>query len=136
MPYEWPTAFPNLASIPQPVASGAEPPVVTLLAPEWLRPTPTPPPAVTTAVAPPVKPQEGSIEALICSYPWPCQEALAVARAESGLHPYAYNASGACGLFQLLPCACVDPVCNVEYAYRVKWLPTRSFYTHWYAYWR
>lgn len=99
-------------------------------------PTPTPTPAPTPAVALATAYSAGSIEALICSYPWPCQEALNVARHESGLQSiYNREGSGACGIFQLLPCVCIDPVCNIGYAYAVKWAPTQSFYTHWYRWW-
>jgi hypothetical protein len=42
------------------------------------------------------------IEALICSLPWPCEEAIAVARCESGLDPGAIDATGEnFGQFQL-----------------------------------
>lgn len=40
------------------------------------------------------------VEALICSFDWPCAEALAVARCESGLSPSAVNGQHA-GLFQI-----------------------------------
>jgi soluble lytic murein transglycosylase-like protein len=51
--------------------------------------------------------------------------ALCVANAESGLNPRAYNASGAAGLFQLMPLWYrghwhfdpFDPVANVHYAH-------------------
>jgi hypothetical protein len=72
---------------------------------------------------------------LICAYDWPCQEALAIVATESGGDANARNAaSGACGLFQLLPCACIEPGCNVAHAY-AKWVNSRSFYAHWYRWW-
>lgn len=43
------------------------------------------------------------IEALICSFDWPCAQALRVARCESTLNPRAVNSSGHAGLFQLSP---------------------------------
>jgi hypothetical protein len=43
---------------------------------------------------------EGGVEGVICSYSWPCGEALAVARCESGLDPDAVNGQHA-GLFQI-----------------------------------
>lgn len=57
--------------------------------------------------------------ALIASYPWPYEEAVAVAKCESGLNPNAYNASGATGLFQIIggnP-AMFDPKANADAAY-------------------
>lgn len=62
-------------------------------------PAPTPTPAPT---AQPVVRENRTVEEIICSFDWPCSEALAVARCESGLNPNAYNPSGASGLFQLL----------------------------------
>jgi hypothetical protein len=59
------------------------------------------PPGVTWANALPALPL--SIEALICSYDWPCSEALSVMYCESSGAPNAYNAiSGASGLYQLV----------------------------------
>lgn len=44
------------------------------------------------------------IEALICSYPWPCGEALNVSRCEAGPDYIAgFNASGHAGSFQISP---------------------------------
>lgn len=139
VPYDWPTPFPNLASIPQPVASGGNPPVVlyfpqpapappiSLAAVPSRTPAPTPPPAAAPAT---------SLEALICSYDWPCSEALYVSGVESGGDAYAVNpSSGACGLFGLYPCECIEPTCNVARAY-AKWVAGgRSFYAHWYRWW-
>lgn len=72
---------------------------------------------------------------LICSYPWPCDEAMRVSQVESGGNAYAVNpGSGACGLFGLYPCTCIDPECNVATAF-AKWVETHSFYEHWYRWW-
>jgi len=46
-----------------------------------------PPPAPAPTEAPVVEayvPEPGSIEAIICALPWPCEEAIGVARCESG----------------------------------------------------
>lgn len=96
--------------------------------------TPTPtetPTAVPTAAPEPTAVPVLSIADLICSYSWPCSEALTVARCESGLNPNAYNSSsGASGLFQLLiplhswrfaGASPFDPVANVRAAYGL-WL--------------
>ncbi len=45
-------------------------------------------------VAPP------TLEQLICAQPWPCSQAIAVARCESTMNPRAYNA-GNYGLMQV-----------------------------------
>lgn len=68
---------------------------------------------------------------------WAVDEALYVISRESGGDPNVYNrqGSGACGLFQTLPCECLDPACNVAVAYR-KWVGGgESFYAAWYQYW-
>lgn len=45
-----------------------------------------------------------SIPELICSYPWPCDQALRVAECESGMRADAVNSySGAAGVFQVVP---------------------------------
>lgn len=49
-----------------------------------------------------MEPPRGSIEALVCSMPWPCSEALSVAWCESRYDAAAQNLSGAKGLFQLM----------------------------------
>ena len=47
-------------------------------------------------------PEEGSIEALICSYDWDCGTALRIAECESGMDPSAVGWTGeSFGLFQL-----------------------------------
>lgn len=66
--------------------------------------------------------------ALICSVPWPCQQALNVARCESGLQSGAYNA-GNYGLFQISYvharrvggnlAALFDPAVNIAVAYDI-----------------
>ena len=43
---------------------------------------------------------QDSIDSLVCSYPWPCGEALSVMRCESGRDPGAYS-NGNYGLFQI-----------------------------------
>jgi len=68
---------------------GDPPPIQAPTAPATPAPTPvpTPPPAPAPTPAPPPAvqmPAEG-LEAMICSFAWPCQEALAVARCESGV---------------------------------------------------
>lgn len=68
---------------------------------------------------------------------WAVSEALEVIHAESRGDPDVYNfqGSGACGLFQLLPCETTDPEGNVRGAYR-KWLDGgQSFWKHWYRWW-
>ena len=68
---------------------------------------------------------------------WAVEEALGVIYHESKGDPYVYNfqGSGACGLFQLLPCTCINPECNVYQAY-LKWRDGgQSFYRHWYQWW-
>ena len=69
-------------------------------------PTATPTPVAT--VAPPTPepaplPELTDIQAVICSYSWPCETAIAVACSESELWPLAENPSGARGVFQLMP---------------------------------
>lgn len=82
---------------------------------------------------------EGSIAELICSYDWPCEEALYVSWHESGhqLWVLNYEGSGACGLFQTLPCVGYGDIeANLDEAYR-KWLACNggSFWCAWYQWW-
>lgn len=69
---------------------------------------PTPSPAPTPPPAPAVQaPPADGLEALVCSLPWPCEEALAVARCESGVDKVGrldgvFASSGSSyGLFQI-----------------------------------
>lgn len=73
---------------------------------------PAPPPTPTILPTP----AKWSVTDIICSYSWPCDQALAVARCESNLNPnawnriqvwmtvpgYGYVANHATGLFQML----------------------------------
>lgn len=70
------------------------------------------------------------IEQIICSQPWPCQKAIAVANCESRLNSRAYNASGPFyGLFQISsihagmvggdPTRFYDPATNAHVAYEL-----------------
>lgn len=96
------------------------------------------PPEPTQAPAPPARAPSGDIAALICSYPWPCDEALYVFGRESGLNPNAVNpSSGACGLAQLYPCppGGLDPVTNLNYAWLKYVDGGYSFGPHWYNHW-
>lgn len=54
----------------------------------------------TRALAANGVPIDGWVEALICEFDWPCAEAIAVARCESGLDPRAIGGANY-GLFQI-----------------------------------
>lgn len=70
-----------------------------IVSPPVVEPEARPEPTISVSRTPAT-----ALEALICSFDWPCQTALCIARAESGLSPTAYNAaSGTTGLFQLRP---------------------------------
>lgn len=73
---------------------------------------------VAYAQAAPVQPV-GSYAGLICSYSWPCSQALAVAQCESGMNAGAVSPVGAVGLFQIHPynAGNFDPGTNVAAAY-------------------
>jgi len=75
-------------------------------------------------------PAEGSIADVICSYPWPCSEAVAIAQCESTLRPDAISWTGeSFGLFQVHSLHAYrwpdfweswsDPVRNTEYAFEL-----------------
>lgn len=103
-------------------------------------PTPEPPPPPpaetrTPAVAQVIEYPAGSLEAIICSMPWPCGEAISVASCESGLDRngnldgnWATNGDNH-GLFQINSIhayrwpdywtAWMDPVRNTQFAYDI-----------------
>jgi hypothetical protein len=113
-----PTPVPTPAPTPTPVPTPPPTPVPT--------PEPAPPPPPVPAVPPPAP---GSIEAIICSHPWPCQEALAVAACESGLHPTSIGGGRNYGLFQINAVHAgrfpgfwdlwSDPATNASWAYQI-----------------
>jgi len=83
-------------------------------------------------------PKALSITDIICSFSWPCWEAVSVATCESGLNPYAENPSGAQGLFQMMRQFHTwryhggnwyDPWTNISAAYSL-WSETGSW-IHW-----
>ena len=108
-------------------------------------PTPAPTPAVLGASLPqslppapavPTPPLEGGLEALVCSYSWPCEQALAVARCESGVDSagkldgiYAVSSRNSYGLFQINSIharrfpdfweSWMDPAKNTAWAYQI-----------------
>lgn len=94
-------------------------------------PTPSPTPVPTLASA-------NCYRSEIDDYfpAWALDEAAYVVFRESSCNPNAVNpSSGACGLFQLLPCTCIDVRCNVAHAY-AKWLDGgMGFHKHWYRWW-
>ena len=105
-------------------------------------PAPVPPPAPAAApVAPPAPPQAtpapptDGLEAIVCSYSWPCDQALDVARCESGVDRAGrldgiFATSGSSyGVFQLNGIHArrfpgfwekwMDPATNVAWAYQI-----------------
>lgn len=93
-----------------------------------------PPPSETERVETPA--YAGDWQSAVCSMPWSCEEALYIIQRESGGNQWAVNSSsGACGLFQLLPCPGTDIAIQIAGAY-AKWLDGGgSFHRHWYAFW-
>jgi len=135
-----PTATATSTLTPAPTLT----PTPILPTPTPIPPTPTPPPAPAPRAAAQAASYGGftyTVEQwrdMVCAYAWPCDEALNVIKHESGGDPNVYNheGSGACGLFQLLPCEGTDPATNIAGAFR-KWLDGgRDFFAHWYRYWR
>ncbi len=77
------------------------------------------------------------IEGLVCTYGWPCEQALRVMWCESGGKPYAIGRGANYGLFQInqvhapripdFSTAWMDPAKNIEWAYalwaRQGWKP-------------
>lgn len=141
-------------AIPTATRTATPSPTVTPVA-TWTA-TPIPPTPIPTATpevsrgtvnsssVQPVRPIGGygaeQWRALVASvFPeWAVDEALYVIQHESEGDPNVYNrqGSGACGLFQLLPCACLDPLCNTIHAL-AKWQDGgQSFYAHWIRWWQ
>ena len=133
-----PTTTPTATPTASPTATATSPPTPT--------PTPTPKPdrsscdqirgtdyrsvserewfldqcVAPTRPAPAVSLQSQDWSALVCSYGWDCDWALAVMACESGGNPNAYNPAGPyVGLFQILdPSASLfDPAINIAEAY-------------------
>ena len=106
---------------------------------------------VTTPVYEPPVYAAGSIESVICSLPWPCGEAVHVARCESNLRPDAINwwtgtaleGDGVFGTFQIaLPLhgalmaqygSWDDPWANAQAAFDLYAGSGYSWYPHWAA---
>jgi hypothetical protein len=124
-----PPPAPTLAPTPEAPQPAAAPEPVAVAA-AALAPTP----AAVAAAAPTPTPADG-FEALICSKPWPCGEAIAVASCESGRDRngrldgnWATNGNNF-GLFQIngvhaglwpdFYTAWMDPVKNTEWAYEI-----------------
>lgn len=132
----------HMATAPTPTPTPDPPTSTPTLRPRPtnVSPTSTPVPAVPRPTTPPAPPvAAGDIAAAICALPWPCQEALDVARHESGMR-WVWNTqgSGACGPFQTLPCVgWMDLGAHLAEAYR-KWKACNggSFYCAWYQWWR
>jgi hypothetical protein len=90
-------------------------------------PTPPPPPPPTPVPISPMAKTE--IEALVCTYSWPCGEALRVMWCESGGRAWAVGRGSNYGLFQINQVhasrfanfwnAWMDPVSNVQWAYSI-----------------
>jgi Lysozyme like domain len=115
-------------------AASAEPTPAPALAPTPEAPQPTPEPvAVLAAAATPVPPD--GLEGIVCSKPWPCDQAIAVASCESGLDRngrldgnWARNGNNF-GLFQIngihadlwpdFDTSWMDPVKNTEWAFEI-----------------
>jgi len=113
------------------IAQGEPEPTPTLTPP--LTATPVPPTPRPAPPPPPPAAGAADVLAIIGAYPWPFDEAVAVARCESGLNPNARNPSGATGLFQIIggnP-AMFDPAANAAAAYS-KYLDGVSRGNRWY----
>lgn len=128
---EWGPLLPELRELPEGPALGTAPLPTSTKVP---RPKPTP----VQGPPPPAPAPMADWQSLVCSYPWPCQEALYVIRHESGGNHTAINPnSGACGLFQTLPCVGYNNLeAHLAEAYR-KWSGCGggSFQCAWYNWW-
>lgn len=88
------------------------------------RSTPSPTPVATEVPVPQAVPVPASgIERLVCSYDWPCAQALRVMWCESGGEPTAYNPSGASGLFQIMRRYHEDKVIALGYTWDQIFIP-------------
>jgi hypothetical protein len=141
-----PTTAPPTTAPPTPVPPTTAPPTTRPPAPIRQAPAPTEPP--TTApptTAPPPPPPAGSVEAIIHAHFGAAgDQAVVIARCESGLNPSAIGAGRYYGLFQLgrdghaaaftrvtgrsFDEAWSDPNANAQYA---AWLYARSGWTPW-----
>lgn len=123
----------SVAPAPAPAAEAA-PAAIPAAEPPAPAPTPATPEPVVEAYGPVVV-EAGSIEAIICSLPWPCDEAIGVAGCESGVDRYgrldgnwATNGNHF-GLFQISYIhawrwadfydAWMDPARNAQFAYDI-----------------
>lgn len=118
-----PTATPPRRMVMSAASDGVQPTDTPTATPTPIPPTEIPyvPPTrvpVAYAQAAPVQPV-GNYAGLICSYSWPCSQALAVAQCESGMNAAAVSPVGAVGLFQIHPynAGNFDPGTNVAAAY-------------------
>jgi hypothetical protein len=121
-------ATPPPTPAPTPVPTPVPPPPTPI---PTVAPTPRPTPPPGAALAP------TDIQALVCSYAWPCEQALAVMWCESGGRPGAVGRGVNYGLFQLNQVHArriadfwglwMDPAKNTEWAFqlwsRAGWRP-------------
>jgi hypothetical protein len=78
----------------------------------------------------------GDWQIAVCSLAWSCSEALYVIAHESGGNMWATNpSSGACGLFQLLPCPGYDLQTQLAGAWAKYVDGGYSFWRHWFQWW-
>ena len=99
-------------AVAEPEISYEEVPVVAAVPAPVITPAPAPLPT-------------GDIAAIICSFPWPCEQMLRIAACESGMNPNAVNPYGYYGLFQIAAIfdGWNDPYTNARVAYEQKYLP-------------
>lgn len=151
----------HAAPVSRPLPAGTVPPTVRLTTQAETASSPsfnleeseeavTPKPVLQTEVQAPIAEQvvvqaaaqSSGVEQwrpLVAAYfpAWAVDEGLYVIRHESGGDPNIWNTtgSGACGLWQTLPCECIDPECNTAVALR-KWKAAgESFYDPWLRWW-
>jgi hypothetical protein len=133
-PNSHPDAPDRLFAKEQRLLADATPPATVAPSPSPAPITPTPPTTPTPAPVVQPLPADG-LEALVCSYAWPCQEALAVAGCESGVDAkgnldgfWASSRTGY-GLFQINPIhvrrfpdfweSWMDPAKNTAWAFQI-----------------